>query len=131
MTTNFKLILLSIIICFASLFVSINHVANSTETKDFFGGYVKKVTYCSCYYNPGVVLEIDDYSNNHQTLKVFYSVLLSRLWANYNVWSADTYVIGGYTIGVGTCENTATWKCSNSDTQPDGMVDYVRGIGTS
>ena len=96
-----------------------------------FGGKVTAVTYCTCYYDPAVVLTIDDYSNKHQTLKVKYSPFYSLLHAFYWVWTSGAYVIGGY-VPVGVCLNTSGYYCTtNSGANPQGTIDLIRGIGTS
>lgn len=105
----------------------------SAAGKDYFGGQVTQVTYCPCVYYPGVVITITDYSNNRQTLKLFYSLWLSRLWANYNIWAGeDQYVLGGYIPHAGVCLEQNGYYCkSKSDANPDGMIDMIRGIGSS
>jgi len=98
---------------------------------DYYGGKIKKVTYCTCYYDFGVVLEIEDKSRNNQTVKVFYSPYMSRLRANYNIWYAGPNVIGGYTIGSKQCKDTSGYTCKDGDTKADGIIDWIRGIGSS
>lgn len=129
MTTFYKKVSISVV-CFV-LFLSLTPVASAAGT--YFGGKVTQVVYCTCLYYPGVVITLDDYSSNHQTVKVFYSVWLSRLFANYNIWTAmNQYVIGGYIPGAGVCMNQSGYSCStNSNASPDGMIDMIRGIGSS
>jgi len=98
---------------------------------DYYGGRINKVTYCTCYYDFGLVLEIQDKSRNNQTVKVFYSPYMSRLRANYNIWYAGPNVIGGYTMGSHQCKNTKGYVCTNSGTTADGIIDWIRGIGSS
>lgn len=52
---------------------------------DFYGGVLNKVTYCTCYYDEGMVLDIEDYSNNNQTTHIFYSDYYSKDDENYNI----------------------------------------------
>jgi hypothetical protein len=98
---------------------------------DYYGGSIQKVTYCTCYYDFGVMLEIKDLSRNGQTVTVFYSPYRSRLRANYNIWTAGPNVIGGYTIGNKECKKTSGYTCSSQGTSADGTIDFIRGIGSS
>lgn len=98
--------------------------------KDYYGGKINKVTYCTCYYNFGVMLEIQDKSNNDKTLKIFYNPFISRLWANWNIWTAGPYVIGGYWPMSWSCEMTSGYYCRREDTT-SGIIDSIKGIGSS
>ena len=110
---------------------SVNGVRAASH--DYFGGSISKVTYCTCYYDPGVVLEIKDKSRNDQTINVFYSFFFSKLYEDYNIWESNPNTAGGYTEGVGECLDTSGYYCKqNSDAEDvDGMIDYTRGIGSS
>ena len=98
---------------------------------DYYGGKIKKVTYCTCWYDPAVVVEVDDKASG-QTVKVKYSTWWSKLRESYSIWTQGNCVIGGMRRGVSTsCKNTAYIKCTDSGTTADGLVDWVRGIGSS
>ncbi len=112
-------------------FTNAQKIKGQSIIHDYYGGKITSVTYCTCYYDFGVVLQIQDKSRNNQTVKVFYSPFLSRLRANYSIWTAGPNVIGGYTIGYRPCRMTAGYYCSNSNTTADGTIDFIRGIGTS
>lgn len=130
-TMRKKIYKLSIAISAVAFFFVQAKIGNGAILHDYYGGKIKAVTYCTCYYDFGIVLEIEDYSRNRQTIKVFYNPLLSRLRANYNIWYMGPYVIGGYTMMPKTCRNTSGFTCSDSSTKADGIVDFIRGIGSS
>ncbi|MEI6478652.1 MAG: hypothetical protein WCO18_00010 [bacterium] len=109
----------------------IQSYALSLTLTPFFGGYIKKVTYCTCYYDPAVVLEIKDYSSTpSQTLKLKWSFWFSKLDANYNIWEQNIWVLGGYTKMTASCKDTSGYYCKDSGTSADGMIDRTRGIGS-
>lgn len=114
------------------LFPFKSHAQVSTSLTPFFGGIINKVTYCTCYYDPAVILEIKDYSKTpSQTIKVKYSLWFSKLRENYNIWEQNIYVIGGYRSGRASCKDTSGYYCKDSSTSgDDGTIDYIRGIGT-
>jgi|GEM_PF-6431169 hypothetical protein len=118
----------SLFLSFSFSIVPVTHAASLGS----FGGRVTRVTYCPCVYYFGVVLTIDDVST-HQPLKLFYSIWFSRLWANYNIWAPlSQYVLGGYIPGAGVCLEQNGYYCKTvSGANPDGMIDSVRGIGSS
>ena len=99
-------------------------------TTKYYGGPITKVTYCTCYYNPGVMLEIKDKSNKNQPLKIFYSPFKSLLRAYYNVWHVGPQVLGAYTPRPYGCEMTTSWGCSLYDVA-SGVIDSIKGIGTT
>lgn len=127
---HFIKICLAVSVFAVSLFFSITPVTHAGA--DYFGGKVTQVEYCPCVYYFGVVLTIDDVGT-HQSLKLFYSIWFSRLWANYNIWSsASQYVLGGYIPGAGVCLEQDGYYCqTKSGVNPDGMIDFIRGIGSS
>ncbi len=98
--------------------------------KDWYGGQIQSVTYCTCYYNFGVEIEIKDKSNNDQTLKLFYSPLISLIRPNYNIWSEGPWVIGGYYPMSWECQDTAGYYCDDEE-ETDGIIDMIKGIGSS
>ena len=95
-----------------------------------YGGKITKVTYCTCYYDFGVMLEIQDKSNNNMPLKVFYNPYISKLWANYNIWQAGPQVVGAYTQDSHQCKMTKSYYCNTEDTT-SGTIDSIKGIGSS
>ena len=121
--------------------------------QDFWGGSIKKVTYCTCYYYPGEVMQVNDLTNSGggsggtggssgssgsgggggQTKNVFFSYFFSKLDENYNIWEAGPNTIGGYISGAGECLDTSGYYCrqNSSAGQIDGMVDFIRGVGSS
>lgn len=128
--------LLSVFVVFAlllspnsanALSLSLDSISGGT-----FGGTIKSVTYCTCLYNPGVVLEINDAATN-DTINVFYSKWFSTLHQNYNIWKSGPSVLGGYSSG-GKCMDQATYYCKPNTKAPSpikGTIDWVVGIGTS
>ena len=118
---------------FASfLFFSPLNVAKGVGMNTFYGGKIKKVTYCTCYYNPAVVLEVEDLASN-QTKKVIYSPYMSRLRADYNIWTSGGCVIGGYMQASLKCEDTSGYYCRQNSNAGnlDGAIDMLRGIGST
>ena len=97
--------------------------------ENYIGGTIKKVTYCTCYYDPGVVLEIKKLYGDKQTVKLFFSFFTAALTlkANYNVFESGPNVIAAYTSGSHKCQDTRGYYCSGSKSA-DGTIDI---IGTS
>ncbi len=124
------IVLILILACCFSGIIKIKSAAGSVM-HDYYGGTIKEVTYCTCYYDLGLILEIEDKSRNNQRIKVFYSFFLSRLRAFYNIWYAGPNVIGGYTIGSHKCKDTSGYTCKDGDKTADGTIDWIRGIGSS
>ncbi len=118
------LTLISIFIASAMIFVAALPVHAG-----YYGGSIQNVTYCTCYYDFGVMLDIKDLAS-HKTIKVFYNPFYSLLRANYNIWEAGPNVIGGYTEGSKTCQTTSGYTCS-SQGNADGIIDLIIGIGSS
>lgn len=123
-----------VIIIFFLFYLLLGNSVPAIGANSYFGGKVSKVTYCTCYYDFGVVIELDDYSNpSGMKTNVFYSVWRSRLYANYNIWAnLGQYVLGGMTPG-GSCKNTSGYYCSTNSSvnKIDGTIDMIRGIGSS
>ena len=127
MVTSLYLALLIV----GSFSYSIQSVRGGTSGGNFYyGGKIKKVTYCTCWYDFGVMLEIEDKSNFNQTLKVFYNPYISKLRAFYNIWTAGPQVIGGYLPTYQACEMTKSYYCNTEDTT-SGVIDSIKGIGTT
>lgn len=103
--------------------------AASPAHASYYGGSIQNVTYCTCYYDFGVMLDIKDLASN-KIIKVFYSPLYSLLRANFNIWEAGPNVIGGYNPTPKTCQVTSGYTCS-SNGNADGIIDLIIGIGTS
>lgn len=125
--------ILSFLLIFSVLFPIGLYAQVSLKTSPFFGGKINKVTYCTCYYDPAVILEIKDYASN-ETVKVKYSLWTSKLRENYNIWESNIYVIGGYSDTVKeSCKDTIKLYCRTNSSASDqyGVIDYVRGIGSS
>lgn len=95
-----------------------------------YGGKIKKVTYCTCPYNFGVMLEIDDKSSPKGSLKIFYDPQKSLLRARYNIWKSGPHVTGAYTPTVRYCEMASEDGCDYYDTTK-GTIDDKKGISTS
>lgn len=106
--------------------------AKATATYDYYGGKISKVTYCTCWYSPGVVIEVDDKTTN-QTIKLKYSAWEGLLRANYSIWTKGNCVIGGMLRSSPSCQDTSGYTCkdNNSVNNIDGSIDYIRGIGSS
>jgi len=98
----------------------------------FFGGTINKVTYCTCYYDPAVIVSVKDLVSR-QTVNVKYSVFYSLLHANYNVFEQGVNVIGNYISGDTQCRNTSGYSCTNnsSSDKVTGVISMVIGVGTS
>lgn len=94
---------------------------------DFFGGSITNVTYCTC--STSVMLDINDKVTNN-TLTVVYIPGVSRLYANYNIFTAGPNVIGGYWQGSAQCLIYSGNSCQ-SQGSPRGTIDSIRGIGSS
>ncbi|MEN9649327.1 MAG: hypothetical protein RL094_294 [Candidatus Parcubacteria bacterium] len=99
----------------------------SGASPDYFGGSITNVTYCTC--SVSIMLDIQDKVTN-STLTVLYTPGVSTLHANYNVFSSGPNVIGGYTPGGAQCQVYVGESCE-SEGNPRGTIDYIRGIGTS
>ena len=103
---------------------------NGGGQNNTYGFKITKVTYCTCYYDPGVIIEGTNLADN-QTLKLKYSPWQSLLRANYSIWTQNNCVIGGYNRGNADCKNTSGYTCTNSGTSGDGTIDFIIGIGSS
>lgn len=127
-----SLLILACLFCAVAGFslYSTPSVYSQSNGSKYYGGKIKRVTYCTCYYNFGVMLEVENKADNNKSLKIFYSPYLSRLRAYYNIWIAGPQVLGAYTPVPHACEMTATFGCSTYDTT-SGTIDYVKGIGTT
>lgn len=105
---------------------------------DFFGGSISQTYYCTCFYNFGIILDIDDLVSNGTYTTVFNPVY-STLHSNYNLFTSGPNVIAGTTPTFFECEDTywvppAEPICAPSTsggTTADNMIDEIRGAGTS
>ncbi len=91
----------------------------------YFGGRITNVTYCTC--SASILLDIQDTLRGY--VSVLYTPGVSRLYANYQVFTTGPNVIGGYTSG-GTCQVYSGTQC-NSQGSPMGTINTIHGIGTS
>ena len=114
-----------------NLFYSEVSAQISNLKHDYFGGSINSVTYCTCYYDFGIILKIKDLSRDSQEIKMVYKPLLSTLRANYNIWYAGPNVVGGYTPTNFQCKNTAGYFCKSANESADSIIDFIRGIGSS
>ena len=104
--------------------------AYAISINNFFGGSISETTTCTCYYNFGIILEIDDIAT-HSTVTTVYKPGMSTLHSNYNVFSSGPNVIGGTMPMQFQCENTAGYVCESSGDSADSQIDLLRGVGTS
>lgn len=100
-------------------------VVGSGTGVQYFGGRITMVTYCTC--SASILLDIQDYTRGY--VSVLYTPGVSRLYANYQVFSPGPSVIGGYVSG-GTCQVYSGTQC-NSQGSPMGTINTIHGIGTS
>ena len=117
--------------CLIIVFPSLTHAFSLTSLTpiNYFGGKITQVTYCTCYYDPAVVLTIADLASKN-SIKVKYSLFFSRLDANFNIWEPSVSVLGGTSPGDTECRNTSGYSCSDSS-NAQSVVDFIRGIGSS
>ncbi len=94
---------------------------------DYFGGSITNVTYCTC--SGGLLLYIQDKVTSSQK-QLLFQFGQSKLHANYNIYTSGPNVIGGFSQGGGQCEVYEGEECE-SQGNPQGTIDYIRGIGTS
>lgn len=114
-----------------TIFEIINPVKKAyAMTNNFFGGSISSTTYCTCYYNFGIILEIDD-KVSKSTYTTAYKPGTSSLKSNYNVFSSGPNVIGGTIQSQFQCENTSGYTCTSSGDSADTTIDSMRGVGTS
>lgn len=102
---------------------------------DYFGGYISGTTYCTCLYNLAVILDIEDIVTS-DTITTAYSIIRgSKLRENYNIFSSNINVIGGFSKMNLECENLVTVypmiTCESSGDEADSVIDQKRGIGTA
>ncbi len=91
----------------------------------YFGGRISNVTYCTC--SASVMIDVQDKLRGY--VSVIYMPGVSRLYANYNVFTPGPNVIGGYTPG-GVCLIYSGTQC-NSQGAPMGTINTIHGVGTS
>lgn len=95
------------------------------STSDF-GGSITNVTYCTC--SAAILLDIRDVRGGTKSLLFQYGQ--SSLKENYNIYTSNVNVLGGYTQGGGQCQVYNGESC-DSQGNPQGTIDFIRGIGTS
>ncbi len=109
--------------------------ALATATRTFFGGKVTKVTYCPCAYDFAVIITLDDIQGKQkQEVSLKWSIWSSTLHEYYNIWEKGVWVLGGFGPGDTECRQQSGYSCKKNSDAPskiDGVIDTVRGIGTS
>jgi len=124
---------LCLILIVASVFIRfISPISVTADTTKYYGGEITKVTYCTCYYDFGVMLEIKNKLMNKSTeqIKIFYNPLTSKLRAYYNIWKSGPQVLGAYIPDNHQCKMTKSYYCTTEDTTK-GTIDSIKGIGTT
>ena len=101
--------------------------AASSAALPGFGGRIVYVQYCTC--TAFVLLFIYDFDKK-SVIQLMYIPGYSRLLSQYNIWESGPLVLGGYTYGSSACYVYAGEDCVTVGT-PIGIIDAVRGIGTS
>ena len=99
----------------------------------YFGGTITQTHFCTCLYDPAYIISVKDIKTK-QTINLEYSFFFSMLYSNYNIWEAGPYVLGGYTPGTAVCLRQSGYYCTTDSGAPKplaGMIDFVRGIGSS
>lgn len=104
--------------------------AHAVATNNFFGGSIDSTTYCTCYYDYGIILDIKDVVSN-STYTTVYKTGPSTLHSNYNVFTSGPNVIGGTISTEFECKDTVGYFCDSSGDSADSMIDAMRGVGTS
>ncbi len=104
---------------------------------NFFGGSISQTYYCTCYYDFGIILDIDDKASN-ATYTTVYKPSMSTLHANYNVFTSGPNVIGGTMDTFFQCQDTyitpggpMCFQSTSGGTSAQKMIDMLRGVGTS
>jgi hypothetical protein len=116
-----------ILFCLTYVFLP---VRSQSAGRDFYGGPITNVTYCTCPYDFGVMLTIEDKSQNGQILKIFYDPYTSLLRAYYNIWKPGPQVLGAYIPSPQACEMISIHGCYIYD-MTSGTIDSIKGIGTT
>ena len=121
----------------------------SSSQKTYWGGYIKKVTYCTCWYSFGIVIKIKEKTSSKNSssgssggagasgggssggsggssgggsnddLKVVYQILLSTLRPRWNIFKAGANTIGGWTKNSFECKNTSGYTCTSNSDESD------------
>lgn len=91
-----------------------------------FGGRIVYVQYCTC--STFILLYVFD--TRKVTLPLLYIPGYSKLLKDYNIWIPGPLVLGGYTYGGPPCMIYAGTSCVSVG-QPVGIIDAIRGVGTS
>jgi hypothetical protein len=131
--TAVLILLVLVFIFFAEQQVSAFGISKSGA----FGGKITNIEFCSCLYDFGSIITIDDVATGRSlNLKyMLYSVsppFFSLLRPNYNILKTGVNILGGATkLGILSCLNQKTYYCDSSGTQVDGIIDNIRGVGTS
>lgn len=110
--------------------------AHAFATNSFYGGGISSTEYCTCYYSPYIILDIDDKASS-MTYTTAYSPSFSRLHSNYNIITSGPNVVGGTMQSQVQCEDTEIIIpppfiiCEPDGNSADTTIDMLRGTGTS
>ena len=112
--------------------------AYAFSINQFYGGGISQTYYCTCYYDFGIILDIDDKASD-MTYTTVFKPLMSTLHKNYNVYTSGPNVVGGTMQTHFECNDTyiippAEPVCEQSTsggTSAESMIDILRGTGTS
>ena len=103
----------------------------SSAKHDFFGGMIMFTTTCTCTFPFGSTLAtISDYSLKNAYRSYMYMPGISKLHANFNIYTPGVYVIGGHNMIPNTCMVYAGTTCVSRGVATGG-IDFLRGVGTS
>lgn len=94
---------------------------------DYYGGSIQSVTYCTC--SASILLYVWDLTTKSM-VQILYTPGISSLRSYYNIFIPGPNVIGGMTLGGGVCEVVTGDTCTQQG-NPQGIIDFLRGIGTS
>jgi len=95
-----------------------------------FGGKIMSTTYCTCSEPFSILVNIDDYSQNHNQNGFMYIPGQSTLHAEYSILEPGPYVVGGHDMAPSQCMVYAGESCV-TEGNSIGNIDNMRGVGTS
>ncbi len=105
--------------------------ASAASSMGYFGGIITRVQICTC--SGQTLLTVQDYATNAPVMSM-YIPGLSKLNANFNIWTPSTYVIAGTYQGTAQCQVLryagVTAYCNTEGTSQS-IIDTIRGIGSS
>lgn len=119
----------SAVITIAGIFMFPMPQADAFSLNGYFGGSIVNVTYCTCVGDLGMMLTIKP-PGISMVKNIFYKPGLSRLRANYNVFTSGPYVLGSYTRVPRACMMQGTVVCAPVGFA-EGTIDSIIGVGTS